>query len=195
MKIFVGYDGPKGCWISRSLHNWFPNLSDEFEVFAARWSIKPRENSQTATQKALDESHYGILCLTDENDKNKLGNLLFLQGALQKATKKNNPDGTSHVTPLRYGVTAADFDTLCDYKGVSYTKDGMIELLYDVNSTYIELQKAAVRKNYQLLEEPRRHFLTYNQLLDKFNTYCKDIPFQFETDDAFRTFKRTYEIS
>ncbi len=82
MKVFISWSGEPSHSIAGALHTWLPNIAQHVEPWMSDEEIKSgtRWNDQVA--KALDETDFGIVCVTATNQHRPW--LMFEAGALAK---------------------------------------------------------------------------------------------------------------
>lgn len=82
MKIFVSWSGDFSHAVAKALKDWLPNVIQAVEVFLSSEDIAKGSQWFHELGKVLDESSFGILCLTRQN----LGApwVLYEAGALGK---------------------------------------------------------------------------------------------------------------
>jgi hypothetical protein len=126
MKLFLSWSGETSRRVGESLRRHFPLIIQELEPFlsahdtesGARWT-------ETLTNK-LDESSFGILCLTPENLESKW--LYFEAGALTK-----HSEGRACCLLLG-GLQIPDVPPpLSVFQNRSFTKSEISALLRDIN--------------------------------------------------------------
>ncbi len=100
MKVFISWSGPTSRRVALALKEWLPYVLNTLEPFVSSEDIDKgaRWGSDIASQ--LEETNFGIVCLTPEN----LGSpwINFEAGALSKAVD------IGRVSPFLHGVKKAD---------------------------------------------------------------------------------------
>jgi hypothetical protein len=126
MKIFLSWSGSLSKHIAEVLHKYLPFIINELQPFisghiesGSRWNIKLMEE--------LEQSSFGILCLTSENLESAW--LLFEAGAL-----------TKHLEGRACGLLIGSLKPndvqgpLSQFQHRKFARDGFGSLLEDINS-------------------------------------------------------------
>jgi TIR domain len=100
MELFLSWSGVRSRAVAESLHEWLPYVINAVEPWMSASDIEvgARWSSDIATQ--LDETRYGVICLTRENLEAPW--VLFEVGALSKTLSK------TFVCPYLFGVEPTD---------------------------------------------------------------------------------------
>lgn len=131
MKVFISWSGDRSkalaeaikTWLADVIHSIKPWLSDHDIQAGARWSAD--------LDQELQDTHFGVLCLTRENMEKPW--LLFEAGSLAKSLD------LARVVPYRLDVSATEVKPpLSQFQGVDATKDGTFKLLQSINNNLAE---------------------------------------------------------
>lgn len=82
MKIFLSWSGPASQECAELLASWLPYFSDDIEPFVSSDSIRKGARGLTELKEQLDESSFGIACITRANIDAPW--ITFESGALSK---------------------------------------------------------------------------------------------------------------
>lgn len=127
MKVFISWSGDRSKalaeaikpWLADVIHNITPWMSEHDIQAGARWS--------TDLDQELQNTHFGVLCLTRENMEKPW--LLFEAGSLAKSLD------VARVVPYRLDVSATEVKPpLSQFQGVDATESGTLKLLQSINS-------------------------------------------------------------
>lgn len=128
MKVFLSWSGELSHQIACIFKDWLPNVlqfvipyvSSEDIDKGARWSID--------IAKELEESHYGILMITDDNANSSWIN--FEAGALSKTLDK------SKVAPFLFNIKRAELQgPLIQFQSTIYEKEELFKLINSINKS------------------------------------------------------------
>src|SRR5262245_61855036 len=126
MKVFLSWSGDRSQMVARALRDWMPNviqavspwLSSSDIQIGARWA------NELALQ--LEESRFGIICLTPENLAAPW--LLYEAGALSKALE------SAFVCPYLFGFSPAEMTgPFLQFQATTATNDGTHMLVRTLN--------------------------------------------------------------
>lgn len=127
MKVFISWSGDSSRRIAVALANWLPDVIQDVEPWVSAEDIGPgaRWLSDIATQ--LDDTDFGVLCLTRDNVNAPWIN--FEAGALAKSVQG------SRVVPLLIGLNESDIPRgpLAQFQGILPTEDGIRRLVQSIN--------------------------------------------------------------
>lgn len=82
MKLFISWSGQLSHQIAKELQEWFPLIINQLEPFLSSESIKKGDRWIMDLSSELEQSNFGIVCLTKENLIEPW--ILFEAGALSK---------------------------------------------------------------------------------------------------------------
>ena len=124
MKLFISWSGEASKNIAEGLKSFLEQVIQNLDIYLSTNSIRAGEKWQDSINENLEDSNYGILCLTPDNLDSRW--ILFESGALSKAV------GDAFVVPLLFEVGSADVAPpfsqfqmkVCDAEGIaSLTKE------------------------------------------------------------------------
>lgn len=126
MKVFISWSGELSKLVAKELSDWLPSIIQSVEVFYSPEDIQKGENWDSRLTKELEESKYGIVCLTKENVLAPW--IHFEAGALA-----NSLD--SHVSALMLDVVTSDIKgPLSRFQATKFEKDDFYKLVSDINN-------------------------------------------------------------
>jgi len=100
MKIFLSWSGPKSQGVAIALRDWLPSVIQSVQPYVSSEDIDKGARWSTDIAKELEDSTFGILCVTKENIEAPW--LLFEAGALSRWMDK------SFVCPLIFDLKRAE---------------------------------------------------------------------------------------
>src|SRR6476660_2121519 len=101
MKVFLSWSGETSKQAATALYEWLPTIMQTVRPYMSAESIDKGERWSIDIAKQLEETNYGVICVTPENKEAAW--ILFEAGALSKSIER------ARVSPLAFGVSAADF--------------------------------------------------------------------------------------
>jgi hypothetical protein len=126
MKLFLSWSGQMSQEIASVLHRYLPCIIQGLEVFMSKHDLESGVRWSLRLAKELDDSNFGIICLTPDNLNNPW--ILFEAGALTKYA-----DGRA-CGLLFGGLKQADVSgPLSQFQNRMFSKDELGALLLDVN--------------------------------------------------------------
>jgi len=125
MKIFICWHGDNGKEIAASIHRWFPQVLHFVNPFYSK-EITKGANWLAELTRELEETDYGVICLTRESASAPW--IYFEAGALAKLRER------SRVSSILFGITSTDTPgPLQFFQQTSFRKDDMLQLVQDIN--------------------------------------------------------------
>ncbi len=127
MKIFISWSGELSQAVALILRVWLQNVIQIVEPYVSSEDIEKGSRWFADIDKKLDESDFGIVCLTREN-MNKPW-ILFEAGAISRSINR------SHVTPLLIDLSPADLNgPLAQFQATTISEVDMLRLVKDIGS-------------------------------------------------------------
>jgi hypothetical protein len=128
LKIFISWSGDLSKAITRVIRVWLPKLFDHVDPWMSDVDIQAGTRGLQLIEERLNESSFGIIVVTTENQDKTWIN--FEAGALSKRFAGSS----SYVVPIL--VNFDDFyqvtGPIRQFQGVMLTKDGMRDLLQSI---------------------------------------------------------------
>ena len=99
-QVFLSWSGDRSKSVADALKLWLPRVLQGLDVWMSDHDIRPGERWERQLGGQLEQSSFGVVCLTPENLKSAW--LIFEAGALSKAITE------SRVAPYRFGLKTSD---------------------------------------------------------------------------------------
>jgi hypothetical protein len=127
MKIFISWSGERSRHIAEGLRDWIPHLINDASPWLSSADIEPGARWGPHITANLEQTDFGILCLTPENLAEPW--ILFEAGALSKSVDR------SKVTPYLYDLTPADVKyPLAQFQAIQASRGDTKKLINSINS-------------------------------------------------------------
>jgi hypothetical protein len=127
MKVFISWSGAVSRGVAVALRDWLPSVIQAVEPYVSSEDIDPgsRWGAEIAVQ--LDDTDFGVLCLTRENVTAPWLN--FEAGALSKSVER------ARVVPFLFDLAPSDVPKgpLAQFQAVQPTKAGVLRLVRGMN--------------------------------------------------------------
>jgi len=125
MKVFVSWSGEQSQKIAEALKEWLEQCIQSVEVFFSSEDIEKGDNWQIKLSNELQDTNYGIVCLTAENIDAPW--IHFEAGALSKLLD-------SKVMVLAMNINFADIKgPLKAFQATKFEKSDILKLLKAIN--------------------------------------------------------------
>ncbi|WP_096843059.1 toll/interleukin-1 receptor domain-containing protein [Escherichia coli] len=127
MKIFISWSGSDSLEIAKVLRDWIPNVIQVAEPYVSAEDIDKGTRWATDISKELDDSSYGIICLTKSNINAPWIN--FEAGALGKKVDK------SRVSPFLFKIKPSEVTgPILQFQSTrSDDKNDILKLMLSIN--------------------------------------------------------------
>ena len=127
MKIFISWSGTRSGSVAELLYDWLPPVIQALEPWLSASDIEKGGRWRTAISTYLEESDFGIVCLTRDNMEAPW--LLFEAGALSKFQQ------TSRVCTFLLDVKPAEVrEPLAQFQSTTATVTDVFKLIETINS-------------------------------------------------------------
>jgi hypothetical protein len=127
MKVFISWSGDISHNVALELREWLPLVLQSVEPYVSSEDIEKGARWSTEVGRQLDETAFGILCVTTDNAGSPWLN--FEAGALSKSVD------TSRVTPFLLGLRAADLTPpLSQFQATLPNLDDVTGLIKSINT-------------------------------------------------------------
>jgi len=127
-KIFLSWSGHKSRKVAEFLHTWLPSVLQFAEPYFTPEDIEKGKKWNSDISGALDETNFGIICLTRENLEKPW--ILFEAGALSKNVDRAN------VCTLLIDVDPTDVTgPLAQFQHTSIDKIEVKKMMKSINSS------------------------------------------------------------
>lgn len=128
VKVFISWSGDKSREVALALRDWLPGVINSIEPFVSAKDIYAGSRWQMEIASQLDATHFGIVCVT--NDNQLASWLNFEAGALAKSVD------SSRVVPLAVDLKPSDVRLpLGQFQAQPATKGGVHEILRSINTS------------------------------------------------------------
>jgi hypothetical protein len=126
MKIFISWSGERSQKLAEALREWLPLVLHYAEPWLSKSDIKAGDRWSIEVAKELQESNFGIICVTKDNLDSPW--ILFESGALAKSMV----DG--RVIPLLLDLDFKEISgPLAQFQAKKADEDGIKELVMSLN--------------------------------------------------------------
>jgi hypothetical protein len=125
MKLFVSWSGPISQQIAQELRDWFPLILPSVQPFITTTDLEKGAQWQSKISRELEQSNYGIVCLTPDNLKSTW--LAFEAGALSKQLE-------SRVATVLFGLKQSEVSApLNMFQSTLFNQLDMYQLIKSIN--------------------------------------------------------------
>lgn len=145
MKVFFGWSGETSHSVALALSDWLPKVIQAVRPFVSSEDIAKGARWSLAIAKELQDSSFGIICVTKENSESAWIN--FEAGALSKEIE------TALVTPFLFNLRAAEIEgPLKQFQLVVNEKSDILKLVRSINSGLREnrLEDANLQSTFEM---------------------------------------------
>jgi hypothetical protein len=126
MKVFLSWSGQKSHKVATILRDWIPSVIQSVVPYVSSEDIDKGTRWSTDIAKELEDSAYGILCVTKDNLTAPW--LTFEAGALSKKLEK------SFVSPFLFDIKRAEIDgPILQFQSTIFEKEDIKKLLKTIN--------------------------------------------------------------
>lgn len=126
MNVFISWSGDRSKVLANTLRKFISDINQTIEIWVSDHDISPGSRWNQEISQQLDETDFGIICLTPENVDARW--LLFEAGALSKSVAK------AQVVPYRLGISATDVPfPLAQFQSVDANREGTKSLVQSIN--------------------------------------------------------------
>ena len=145
MKVFLSWSGNLSHQVALELREWLPSVIQSISPYVSSEDIDKGTRWSTDIAKELEDSAYGIICVTMDN----LGApwINFEAGALSKIIDKSN------VSPLLVNIKKSDVQgPLVQFQLTILEKADVLKLLHSINNRALEgerLKDAQLNKSFE----------------------------------------------
>lgn len=127
MKVFISWSGGFSHRVAVVLREWLPCVLQAVVPYVSSEDIDKGARWSTDISKELEESSYGILCVTRDNVQAPWLN--FEAGALSKEVDK------SRVSPFLFGVKRSSIKgPLLQFQSTVFSKSDVCKLVHSINT-------------------------------------------------------------
>jgi hypothetical protein len=132
MRVFLSWSGELSQRVAVTLRDWLPSVIQSIEPYVSSEDIDKGARWNSEISKELEESAFGVLCITPTNIDAPWLN--FEAGALSKSIE------TSRVVPFLFQLERSQLPQgpLVQFQSVLATKDDVRRLVLSLNTAYGE---------------------------------------------------------
>lgn len=125
VKVFISWSGEPSRSIAKALRDWIPTVVQHIQPWMSDEEIKSGSRWNDEVGAALDETNFGVVCVTASNQHEPW--LMFEAGALAKRLE------VARVVPLCLDLAPADVTgPLSSFQGRCLDEDGMKRLVQEM---------------------------------------------------------------
>lgn len=122
MQVFISWSKPLSKKVAESLSEWLKYIPLSIEPWVSGPDIDPGTRWNRELAEALQDTNFGILCITNDNQKAPW--ICFEAGALAKTIEK------SHVIPYLIDIKPDQLEhPLKQFQAIEANKEGTLSLL------------------------------------------------------------------
>lgn len=127
MKVFVSWSGEASRRVAALFRKYLPCMIQDLALFMSQHDLTSGRRWSEQLSKELEESNFGIVCLTPENLQSPW--ILLEAGALTK-----HVEGRACCVLLRELGPADVSGPLSQFQNRVFSRDGLQKLLFDMNA-------------------------------------------------------------
>lgn len=126
MKVFISWSGDTSLKVAQQLREWLPYVINSIKPYVSSEDIDKGARWSTDIAKELEDSTFGILCVTKDNLEAPW--LSFEAGALSKTMEK------SFVTPFLFDIKRSEIKgPILQFQSTIFEKDDIKKLVKTLN--------------------------------------------------------------
>lgn len=126
MKVFISWSGNVSWKVAVTFRDWLPSVIQSLEPYVSSEDIDKGARWSTDIAKELEDSTFGILCVTKENLEAPW--LSFEAGALSKTMEK------SFVTPFLFDIKRSEVQgPILQFQSTIFQKDDIKKMVQTLN--------------------------------------------------------------
>ena len=126
VKVFLSWSGEKSHKVALVFRDWFPSVIQSLVPYVSSEDIDKGTRWSTDIAKELEDSSFGILCVTKENMNAPW--LTFEAGALSKTMDK------SFVSPFLFNIKRSEVSgPILQFQSTIFSKDDVYKLVKTLN--------------------------------------------------------------
>lgn len=126
MKVFLSWSGSKSHKVAITLRDWLPSVIQSIVPYVSSEDIDKGARWSTDIAKELEDSGFGILCVTKENLHAPW--LTFEAGALSKKLEK------SYVSPFLFDIKRSEINgPILQFQSTVHNQEDVLKLVKTIN--------------------------------------------------------------
>ena len=135
MKVFISWSGPISGELAKLIYQWLPMVLQHVRPFLSLEEVEKGARWYTTVANELEQSNFGIVCLTPENLNSRW--LHFEAGAIARSVDQ------SRVAPILFGLAPSDVQgPLAQFQLTRFEKEEVRRLIFAINSGSAEVSLA-----------------------------------------------------
>lgn len=145
MKVFLSWSGHKSHQVALAFREWLPSVIQSITPYVSSEDIDKGARWSTDIAKELENSSFGILCVTKDNIEAPW--LLFEAGALSKMMDK------SSVCPFLFDIKMSEINgPILQFQTTIYEKEEVEKLILSLNKSCGEagLKEDLLKKSFEV---------------------------------------------
>lgn len=149
MKVFISWSGNKSHKVAMVFRDWLPSVIQSIVPYVSSEDIDKGARWSTDIAKELENSTFGILCVTKENLNAPW--LSFEAGALSKTMDK------SFVSPFLFDIKRSEVNgPILQFQSTVFQKEDIKKLIYTLNKACGEsgIADARLEKSFDVWYPP-----------------------------------------
>lgn len=180
MKVFLSWSGELSHQVAIELREWLPFVIQSVEPYVSSEDIDKGSRWSIDIAKELEDSSFGILCVTPQNIDAQWLN--FEAGALSKAFS------TSNVSPFLFGLKPSDLkkSPLLQFQSTLYDKKDLLKLILSINNILgkEKLDEVKLKTTFDVW---------FEQLKSKLDPLLKEAPIKIENNQSEKSNDKSNE--
>lgn len=162
MKVFISFSGTRSRNVANALRRWLPDVIQAVEPWTSD-DLDPGVRWNNAIAEQLQQSRFGILCITPENlDSNWM---MFEAGAVAKTM--DDSFVCPYLFELELGAFSQVVGPLVQFQSVTAKREGTLRLLRGINKALGDEGLSEAR----LIRSFRRWWPMLERELDRIGTH------------------------
>lgn len=168
MRVFISWSGKRSQKIAEILRDWIGDVLRDVKPFVSSRDIHKGEKWLENITKELDNSSYGVICVTPENVYSAW--LLFESGALSKTFGEKS----SNVCPFLFGVNKSSLTgPLSQFQAAEHSKDDVFGLIKSINARLeIPVEDYRLEKDFEVWWPKLEEKIQPIEESEEFRTVC-----------------------
>jgi hypothetical protein len=131
MKVFISWSGETSHKVAKVFRDWLPSVIQSIVPYVSSEDIDKGARWSTDIAGELDESSFGIICVTKDNLSAPWVN--FEAGALSKSINKSN------VCPFLFNIKRSEVEgPILQFQSTIYEKEDVFKLIKTMNTACVD---------------------------------------------------------
>lgn len=145
MKVFISWSGERSQIFAQALHDWLPMVLQSVVPWLSHADIAAGDRWADTIAKELDDSNFGITCVTRENISSPW--ILFEAGALAKRMQEGR------VIPLLLDIEFKDVTgPLAQFQAKKAERGGLFDVINSINQlSDVKVSESLLPKQFEAL--------------------------------------------